>query len=87
MATFRDAFDSLGFGQSMLQRLSDDGPVDNCFFAGGSGAKVRYFDDWLSAPKTQLWRVAIRQVDPHFHAPARAERRQIKRKTGLIELP
>jgi hypothetical protein len=42
---FRDAFESLVFAQSLLERLSDDGKVHSPFFTGGSGAKVRYFED------------------------------------------
>jgi hypothetical protein len=45
---FRDAFDRLVFGMSLLDRLSKDGRVRSSLFAGGKGRKVQLFADWLS---------------------------------------
>jgi hypothetical protein len=44
---FHDAFARLVFGQSLLEQLSSDGRIRNSLFAGGDGAKVGYFNDWL----------------------------------------
>ena len=46
--SFRDAFESLCFGQSMLERLSTDGRLRSRFLCGGKGRKVGYFPDWLT---------------------------------------
>jgi len=48
ISNFRDCFESLLFGQSLLERVSDDGRVRSKFFCGGRGDKVNYFRDWLS---------------------------------------
>jgi hypothetical protein len=56
---FRDIFNSLVFGQSMLERLSDDGRVRSKFFCGGSGMKVRYFKDWLPALQGEYHRIIL----------------------------
>ena len=44
---FHNAFMSLVFGQSMLDRLSKDGRVHSHFFCGGRGRKVELFKQWI----------------------------------------
>ena len=56
---FRDIFDSLAFGQSMLERLSDDGRVRSKFFCGGSGHKVQLFEHWLPALEGEHHRITL----------------------------
>ena len=41
--TFRDLFESLLFGQSMLEGLAKDGRLRSHFFTGGKGPNVGYF--------------------------------------------
>jgi hypothetical protein len=47
---FKDVFGSLIFGQSLLERISDDGRVRSRFFCGGSGERSKFFQDWLNVP-------------------------------------
>ena len=56
----RDIFDSLVFGQSMLQRLSDDGRLRTKLFCGGQGQKRHLFDDWVSAVEGEHHRISLR---------------------------
>jgi hypothetical protein len=44
---WRDIFDSLTFGRSLFDLIGEDGRVHNKFFAGGKGARVNYFRDWM----------------------------------------
>jgi hypothetical protein len=45
--SFRDKFESLAFGQSMLAQLSKDGRLRSRFFCGGRRRKVDLFRDWF----------------------------------------
>jgi hypothetical protein len=58
---FHDCFARLSFGQSMRDRLSPDGRVHSRWFAGGSGIKVRLFQDWLSVLEGPHFKVVISQ--------------------------
>jgi hypothetical protein len=57
---FRDIFDSLVFGQSMLQRLSDDGLLRTKLFCGGKTEKRHLFDDWVPALRGEHHRISLR---------------------------
>jgi len=57
---FRDRFESLVFGQSMLQRLSADGRLRTKLFCGGQGQKCHLFDDWLPALEGEHHRISLR---------------------------
>jgi hypothetical protein len=65
---FHDAFVSLVFGQSMLERLTGNGRVQSYLFTGGRGTKVGLFQDWLSVLQGPHCRVVIGQ--PLFTALA-----------------
>jgi hypothetical protein len=56
-----DAFVSLVFGQSMLERLATDGRVRSHFFCGGKGPKVDLLTSWLSVLEGPHFRVVIGQ--------------------------
>jgi hypothetical protein len=56
---FRDRFESLVFGQSMLQRLSDDGRLRTKLFCGGKTEKRYLFDDWLPALQGEHHRISL----------------------------
>jgi hypothetical protein len=58
---FHDAFVSLVFGQTLLERLSNDNRVRSHFFIGGREAKLA-FEDWLSALEGAHFSVTL--VDP-----------------------
>jgi len=49
ISAFHETFETLVFGQSMLEKLSDDSRLRSRFFAGGHGTKVALFRDWLKA--------------------------------------
>ena len=74
---FRDAFESLVFGQSLLERLSSDGRLRSRLFAGGHGAKVSLFQDWLSVLEGHHFRVMI--VQPLWHIVAWLSKEQTRR--------
>jgi len=59
ISAFREIFESLAFGQSLLGRLTPDGRVHSKFFCGSCGHKVRYFEDWLPALNGTHHRVAL----------------------------
>jgi hypothetical protein len=59
---FHDAFASLVFGQSLLERTEDDGRVRSHFFCGGKGKRVRFFRHWLGALQGSHFSVTL--VDP-----------------------
>jgi hypothetical protein len=65
---FRNLFEPLVFGMSMLERLSPDGRVRSRFFCGGSGAKVRYFKQWLNTVEGSHFAVTF--VEPLGHLVA-----------------
>ena len=62
--SFHDAFVSLVFGQSLLERLSSDGRVRSRLFCGGKLETVSSFTDWLSALNGAHFSVTI--VEPLF---------------------
>jgi hypothetical protein len=47
---FKDIFDSLVFGQSLLERICDDGRIRSRFFCGGHGERCRFAQSWLNVP-------------------------------------
>jgi hypothetical protein len=62
---FRDLFESLVFGRSLLEQIADDNRVHSKFFAGGyPSRKVSLFRSWLSTLRGPLLSVSVRQ--PHF---------------------
>jgi hypothetical protein len=65
---FRDVFESLAFGASMLERLSSDGRLRSRFFCGGESRKVGYFDDWKSVLQGSHFKVTLAQ--PLWHVLA-----------------
>ena len=56
---FHDLFQSLCFGQSLLERVSKDGRLRNHFFTGGTGPNVGYFNDWLPVVQGSLTNVKL----------------------------
>jgi hypothetical protein len=68
VVSFHDAFASLVFGHSMLERLSADGRLRSRLFCGGYGKKVGYLQNWLSALKGSHFKVTL--VQPLFHVLA-----------------
>jgi len=62
---FRRSFESLIFGQSLLQRISDDGRVRSHFFSSGRESKQLPFEKWLSV--LQRDHFSVRLVDPFAH--------------------
>ena len=56
---FRDVFESLVFGQSFFVWIDTDNRVHHKFFCGGSGNKVRLFNNWLPALKGAHYRVTL----------------------------
>jgi hypothetical protein len=64
--SFHDAFASLCFGQSMLERLQDDGRLRSRTLCGGG--KADYVRDWLSTLEGSHFVVSLR--DPLFHLVA-----------------
>jgi hypothetical protein len=65
---FRDLFESLVFGQSLLDRLSSDGRLHSRFFCGGHGRKLELLRDWLGVLHGPLTSVAL--VQPLWHLVA-----------------
>jgi hypothetical protein len=66
---FRDAFESLAFGQSLLERIADDGRVRSRFFCGGKPQDlIGRFQDWLNVLDGPHFVVKLSQ--PLFHALA-----------------
>ena len=70
---FRDAFESLCFGQSLLEGLSRDNRLRSRLFCGGRGRKVELLRDWLSVVRgcakvdgRQLSLVSVRLEQPIF---------------------
>jgi hypothetical protein len=61
---FRDAFESLILGQSILEKLSPDGRLRSRFLCGGRGAKVDLFHDWLGVLEGSF--TSVKLVDPLF---------------------
>jgi hypothetical protein len=61
---FRDLFESLAFGHSMLARLGKDGRLRSRFLCGGRGRKIDLFRDWFSVLEGPLTNVAL--VQPLF---------------------
>jgi hypothetical protein len=61
---FHDAFVSLVFGQSLLERLSSDGHVRSHWFSTGKSTPVVDFKDWLSTLQGAHFKVVIN--DPLF---------------------
>ena len=61
---FRDLFESLAFGQSMLPWMEADGRAYQEFFIRGSGDKANYFEAWLPALKGAHYRVKITNALP-----------------------
>ena len=61
---FRNVFEGLCFGVSLLDRIGSDGRVRSHLFVGGSGAKVAYFDEWTSVLQGSHFKVML--VDPLF---------------------
>ena len=61
---FRDVFESLVFGRSLLEGIGDDNRLRSNFFVGGNARKVLLFRDWLQTLQGPLLRVSIR--DPLF---------------------
>jgi hypothetical protein len=78
---FIDLFGSLVFGQSLLQRISDDGRVRSRFLCGGSGERSRFLQDWLSIPHVitlekqsravLFWLMHVSGPSPDLHELAR----------------
>jgi hypothetical protein len=56
---FRDEFESLIFGRSLLEQTERDGRVRSRFFAGGSGRRVDLFSSWLSVLRQPLASVTV----------------------------
>jgi len=56
---YRDVFESLVFGQSMLERLSEDGRVRSPSFCGGKLLTLSTFADWLPALEGSHYRVTL----------------------------
>jgi hypothetical protein len=65
---FHDAFASLIFGQSMLERIESDGRVRSHLFCDGPTARVGYFTEWLSVLEGAHFRVTL--VNPLWHVLA-----------------
>jgi len=63
--SFRDLFESLVFGQSMLDNLGDDGRLHSRFFCGGKGRKLEYLHHWLGVLHNPL--VSVTLVQPLWH--------------------
>jgi hypothetical protein len=63
--SFRDKFESLAFGQSILAQLSKDGRLRSHFFCGGRGRKLDLLRNWFSVLEPRLASVAL--VQPRFH--------------------
>ena len=57
---FHDRFVALTFGQSMVERIGDDGRLHSRFFCGGHGRKVTLLADWLGVLKGELASVKLR---------------------------
>jgi hypothetical protein len=62
---FRDMFESLCFGQSILDRLSKDGRVRSRFFCGGKGRRLELLRDWEQVLQSTLTRVTL--IQPLWH--------------------
>lgn len=65
---FHDRFVSLVFGQSLLDRLEEDGRAHSHFFCGGRGRRVELFNDWLEVLQGQL--VSVTLPDTIWHLVA-----------------
>jgi hypothetical protein len=59
---FRDRFERLVFGQSMINKLDESHRLKSRFFCGGSGEKVALFDSWLDALDGAHFRIRITNV-------------------------
>jgi hypothetical protein len=79
---WRDIFDDLCFGKSLLDLADADGRVHNKFFCGGTGLKVALFAEWrsvLSGPlrsvkiENALWSIVSWLAGKPQEAPALLE--------------
>jgi hypothetical protein len=59
---YRDAFETLGFGRSLLEHIEKDRAHSQFFARGATGRKVALFKDWVSLLPRSIVSVAI--VDP-----------------------
>jgi hypothetical protein len=62
---FRDRFESLCFGISLIEKLSKDGRVRSQFLAGGSGRRAELFHEWLSVVERPFITLAL--TEPRWH--------------------
>lgn len=60
--SFHDLFESLVFGQSLLERVSPDGRLRSHFFCGAKGRKVELFKQWLAVVQGSLVSVTLRDA-------------------------
>src|SRR5262249_21045526 len=65
---FHDAFKSLVFGQSLLERLSTDQRLRSRWFCGGTGMKVALFSEWLDTLQGEHFSVTFTR--PLWHVVA-----------------
>ena len=72
---FHDAFESLRFGQTMLEGLAKDGRLRSHFFTGGTGPNVAYFNDWLPVVQGSLTNVKLDRPLWVCYAGSRMKRR------------
>jgi hypothetical protein len=81
---FHDAFVSLVFGQSMLERLSSDGKLRSRVFTGGKGRKLELFCEWLPVVAGSLTSVKLTQ--PLWHMVAWLADEQTQQPPSPVEL-